>query len=92
MKQGTCGHGLLFPSGLSRQSRDLSTFNGTQFFGAGFAAFSTASPTPNAFGMLLNFAYRVLGLTNGNVEYLLSKLDGIARTFGHETSMPQAAP
>ncbi len=28
----------------------------------------------------------------GNVEYLLGKLDGIARTFGHETSMPQAAP
>ena len=28
-------------------------------------------------------------MTVSNVEYLLSKLDGITRTFGHEASMPQ---
>ena len=41
--------------------------------------------------MPLGFANGVLGFANGNVEYLLGKLDGIARTFGHEASMPQAA-
>jgi len=40
----------------------------------------------------LGFANRVLSFANGNVEYLLGKLDGIARTFGHETSIAQAAP
>jgi hypothetical protein len=35
-------------------------------------------------------AYGILSFSDGNVEYLLGKLDGIARTFGHETSMPQA--
>lgn len=42
--------------------------------------------------MPLRFANRVLSFANRNVENLLRKLDGIARTFGHETSMPQAAP
>jgi hypothetical protein len=39
----------------------------------------------------LKFANRVFSLADGNVEYLLGNLDGIAWTFGHETSMPQAA-
>ena len=42
--------------------------------------------------MPLRFANGILSFANGNVEYLLGKLDGIARTFGHETSMPQAGP
>ena len=41
--------------------------------------------------MPLGFAYRILSFAYGNVENLLGKLDGIARTFGHEPSMPQAA-
>ena len=42
--------------------------------------------------MPLGFAHGIFGFADGNVEYLLGKLDGIARTFGHETSMPQAVP
>ena len=42
--------------------------------------------------MTLGLANRILSFANGNVEYLLGKLDGIARTFRHEPSMPQAAP
>jgi hypothetical protein len=42
--------------------------------------------------MALRFANRVLSLTDGNVENLLGKLDGIARTFSHEASIAQAAP
>lgn len=42
--------------------------------------------------MSLRFANRVLSFADSDVEYLLGKLDGIARTFGHETSMPQTAP
>jgi hypothetical protein len=38
--------------------------------------------------MALGFANRIFGLANGNIEYLLGKLNGVARTFGHETSMP----
>jgi hypothetical protein len=41
--------------------------------------------------MALGFAHGVLSFPYGNVEYLLGKLGGIARTFGHEPSMPQAA-
>jgi hypothetical protein len=42
--------------------------------------------------MPLGLAYCVLRFTDGNVEHLLRKLDGIARTFGHEASIAQAAP
>lgn len=41
--------------------------------------------------MTLGCANGIFSLAYGNVEYLLGKLDGIARTFGHEPSMPQAA-
>jgi hypothetical protein len=40
----------------------------------------------------LRLADRVLSFSNGDVEYLLGKLDGITRTFGHKTSIAQAAP
>lgn len=40
--------------------------------------------------MPLRFTNRVLSFADGNVEYLLGKLNGIARAFGHEMSMPQA--
>ena len=40
----------------------------------------------------LGFADGVLSFANGNVEYLLGKLDGIARTLRHERSIAQAAP
>lgn len=43
-------------------------------------------------GMPLGFANRVLRFADGDVEYLLGKLGGITRTFGHELSMPYAAP
>jgi len=39
--------------------------------------------------MSLQFAHRILSLSNGNIKYLLGELDGITRTFGHEASMPQ---
>jgi anti-sigma B factor antagonist len=39
--------------------------------------------------MTFCFADSILSFTDGNVEYLLCKLGGIARTFGHEASMPQ---
>jgi len=42
--------------------------------------------------MALRFAHGVLSLANGNVEYLLGKLDGIARTFAHKASMRQPPP
>ena len=42
--------------------------------------------------MPLRFANSVLSFANGDVKNLLGKLGGITRTFGHETSMPQAAP
>ena len=42
--------------------------------------------------MPFGFANRVLSFAYSNVEYLLGKLDGIARTLRHESSMPQAAP
>jgi hypothetical protein len=34
----------------------------------------------------------ILSLADGNVEYLLGKLDGIAGTLRHEPSIAQAAP
>ncbi len=40
----------------------------------------------------LRFAHSILSFANSDVEYLLGKLNGIARTFGHEMSMPHAAP
>src|SRR5438552_14335797 len=42
--------------------------------------------------MPLRFADGILRFANRNVEHLFGKLCGITRTFGHETSMPQAAP
>jgi hypothetical protein len=33
-----------------------------------------------------------LGLAEGNIECLPRKVDGIARTLGHEPSIAQAAP
>lgn len=42
--------------------------------------------------MSLGFAHGIFGFANGDVENLLGKLDGIARTFGHEPSIAQAAP
>jgi hypothetical protein len=40
----------------------------------------------------LQFADCILSFANGNIEYLLGKLDGIARTLRHEPSIAQAAP
>jgi hypothetical protein len=42
--------------------------------------------------MPLRLAYRILGFADGDVEYLLGKLDGIARTLRHEPSIAQDAP
>ena len=42
--------------------------------------------------MALRFADGVLSFANGDVEYLLGKLDGIARTLRNEPSIAQAAP
>jgi hypothetical protein len=42
--------------------------------------------------MALRFAHCVLSFANGNVEHLLGKLDGIAWTLRHESSIAQAAP
>ena len=42
--------------------------------------------------MTLGFADDIFGLSNGNVEDLLGKLDGIARKLGREASMAQPAP
>ncbi len=41
--------------------------------------------------MALGFADGIFRFADGNVEYLLGKLDGITRSFGHEASMPQDA-
>ena len=41
-------------------------------------------------GLSLGIAYGILSLADGNIKYLLGKLGGIAWTFGHEPSMPQA--
>jgi hypothetical protein len=41
--------------------------------------------------MSLRFANGILSFTDGNIEHLLGELDGIARTFGHEPSIAQAA-
>jgi hypothetical protein len=51
------------------------------------------SPSPSFTGSLpLGLANGILRIANGNVEHLLGKQNGIARTFGHEASMPQAPP
>jgi hypothetical protein len=55
---------------------------------AGLATFFAASATTAAFWVAFRFAYCVLSFANGNVENLLGKLDGVAGTFGHESSMP----
>jgi hypothetical protein len=49
-----------------------------------FPTFETSCPSLTG-GFPLGFANGVLSFADGNVEYLLSKLDGIARTFGHES-------
>jgi hypothetical protein len=54
------------------------------------SALQTARPS-FANGLSFRLANAILSLANGDVEYLLSKLDGIARTFGHEASIAQAA-
>ncbi len=41
--------------------------------------------------MALRLAHGVLSLADGNIEYLLGKLDGITWTFGHKASIAQAA-
>ena len=54
----------------------------------------TALRSTFAFGgwMPLGFAHGIFGFANGDVEYLLGKLGGIARTFSHGLSIAQAAP
>jgi hypothetical protein len=42
--------------------------------------------------MALRLANSVLSFAYGNVEYLLGKLDGIARALRHKPSIAQAAP
>jgi hypothetical protein len=57
---------------------------------SGLSASQTASP---ALGRIsFGFADGILSLADGNVEYLLGKLDRITRTSSHETSIAQAAP
>jgi hypothetical protein len=58
---------------------------------SGLTAFESACPSFTDW-LPFGFAYRILGFANGNVEYLLGKLDGIARTLRHEPSIAQAAP
>jgi hypothetical protein len=76
----------LFPSSRRREFRNIVPLLRREILGSSF----TTSHASRAAGrrMPLGLAHGVLGLANGNVEYLLGKLDGIARTFGHEPSMP----
>jgi len=53
-------------------------------------ALQSASPSLTN-GPSLRFANRILGFADGNIEYLLGKLDGIAWTLRHELSIAQAA-
>jgi hypothetical protein len=53
-----------------------------------FSAFETACPSLTC-GFPFGIANCILCFANGNIENLLGKLRGIARTFGHEASMPQ---
>jgi hypothetical protein len=54
--------------------------------GIGIAAYNlhVASDTTRRGGMPLCFANRILCFANGDVEYLLGKLDGVAWTLRHE--------
>lgn len=74
------------PPGLGSHSCDGGTLGGAQFLGAGFATLEAAFPLRRS--PPFRFANRVLGFANGNIEYLLGELDGIARALGHEASMP----
>jgi hypothetical protein len=51
-----------------------------------FAALKTAC-TSSACWLPLGFTNGILYFANSNIEYLLGKLGGITRTFGHETSI-----
>jgi hypothetical protein len=55
--------------------------------------FPTLQPARSSLADRLSFglAYGVLSFTNGNIEHLLGKLGGIARTFCHGLSIAQAA-
>lgn len=80
----------LLPSGEGREFRNIVSLLRCEVLGP---SLSTPCATRAARRrMSLRFAHGVLSFAYGNVEYLLRKLDGIARTFSHETSMPQAAP
>jgi hypothetical protein len=75
-----------FPSSLSGQSRYVLALFRSEMLGSGFSALqSTSSAFTDWFS--LRFADCVLSFTYGDFENLLGKLDGIARTFGHETSI-----
>lgn len=89
-RRGRKGQLALLPACLRRCTRNVSTFCRGEALGASLATFKSTSALGGR--MPLGLAYRVLSLADGNVEYLLGKLDGITRTFDHATSMPQAAP
>jgi hypothetical protein len=78
------------PSRLCRDARNICTL------GWGKALGTRLTPFYSAFAlwgrMPLGFANCILRFADGNVEYLLGKLDGITRTLCHEPSIAQAAP
>jgi hypothetical protein len=78
------------PSPSSSFLSNRLALGGREFLGSRLSAhFPTLLPVGR---ITLRLAHRILSFANGDVEHLLGKLDGITRTFGHELSMPQAAP
>ena len=55
---------------------------------SGFSTLQTAS-SPLTDRLPLGLANGVLSFAYSNIEYLLGELDGITRTFGHESIMPR---
>ena len=78
------------PSRLGRDTRNICPFCWGEALGTCLTPFYSALAFRG--WMPLGFANRILSFTYGNVEYLLGKFDGIARTLRHEPSIAQAAP
>lgn len=85
-------NGLFFPASLSGQPSDVLALFRREMLCSGFAALHSACTSFALWRISLRLADRILSFANGDVEHLLGKLDGIARTFAHEASMPQSQP
>jgi hypothetical protein len=84
-----CRKLLFFPAGFGCYAGYLAALFYAQAVCSSLAALESSSAL--WWRIALGFTHGVLCFADGNIENLLGKLHRIARTFGHEPSIAQAA-